>query len=73
MGSPKLQLEYIKEIEREKPRYAVFFPAVSFGGRASIRPYFRPVYHYIIRHYRPAKDFPRGGAQQIWARRDRYR
>jgi len=71
MGSPELQLEYIKEIEREKPRYAVFFPAVSFGGREPIRPYFRPVYHYIIRHYRPAKDFPRGGAQQIWVRRDR--
>jgi len=73
MGSPELQLEYIKEIEREKPHYAVFYPAVSFGGRAPIRPYFRPVYHYIIRHYRPAKDFPQGGAQQIWVRRDRYR
>jgi len=73
MGSPRRQLEYIDEIEITKPRYLVFYPRAKYGGREPIRPYFRPVYHYIIRHYRPAKDFPWGGAQQIWVRRDRYR
>ncbi len=71
MGSPDGQLEYIKDIEREKPRYAVLLPSAKFGGRRRIKPYFRPIYRYLKRHYRLAEDFRHGEAQQIWVRKDR--
>lgn len=70
MGSPERQLEYIREIEAEKPRYAVFFPSAKFGGVEPLEPYFKPVYRYLRDHYRPAVDFPKGEYQQIWVRID---
>ncbi len=69
MGSHVRQTEYINEIERTKPRYAVVAPFVKFGGKKAIRPYFRPVYRYLGRHYRQAKDSPKNGYFQIWVRK----
>jgi len=74
MGSHARQLEYIHEIERARPRYAVVAPFMKFGGKKPIRPYFKPVYRYLGRHYRQAGDFPKNGYFQIWVRKkDRER
>ncbi len=70
MGSPRRQLEYIAEIEDEKPRYAVLSPFAKFGGKGNIAQYFSPVYIYLLDNYRPVKDFPQGRDQQIWVRID---
>lgn len=69
MGSPKDQLAYIAEIEKEKPRYIVFFPEAKFGGLAPVKPFFGEVYKYIYTFYRPVYDFPLGLNQQVWIRR----
>ncbi len=71
MGSPKRQLEYIKEIDKERPRYAVFFPSAKYGGIEPVAPYFRAVYKYITAHYEPVKDLHQGKKEQLWVRKDR--
>lgn len=69
MGNRRRQLEYIEEIKRTRPRYAVIAPAARFGGRGRIKPYLRPIYIYLRYHYRQAEDFPKDGYFQIWVKK----
>lgn len=70
MGSPEGQRAYIEDIEREKPRYLVFFPDANFGGKDPVEPYFKAVYSYLSAHYKPVDGFSEYNTQQIWVRID---
>lgn len=69
IGSSGHQKKYISDIEREKPRYLVFFPEAKYGGVGSVEPFFEEVYEYIYEFYRPVYDFPLRAGQQIWVRK----
>jgi len=70
MGSLEGQRAYIEDIERERPRYMVFFPDARFGGKDPVEPYFKTVYSYLTASYEPVPGFSNAGAPQIWARTD---
>jgi len=67
IGSPELQKEYIKDLEREKPHY-LFFKEDALLGSLPVEPYFKPIYDYIYEHYRPTEDAPYDENYQIWVR-----
>lgn len=69
IGSAEYQKRYIEEIEKERPRYLVFFSDAMLGT-LPIEPYFESVYSYIYQHYRQVDDFYFSPHHQIWIRMD---
>lgn len=68
LGSKAYQLDYVAQIEKEKPRLILFYPGAKFGGIEPLEPFYAPVYQYIREHYSPADDITQMQGPQIWVR-----